>query len=674
MNSRTSAPSYLIVCFRFIGDVLVTTPLALSIKTANPDAVVDYLVFKGTEKALSKNPYIRNTITIPRDTTGLRTLLSLFKKYDVAIAANPSDRAVLSAAIAGKQAVGFTNGLKKEWWKSALLDRHNIIYDHIHVVSNMFVLLRMLGIEPVPRVVMGYDDSDMAFALGKMPFQRYIILHPYSMKAYKYWPAEKWARLASLIQEQTDCVPVFTRTPEPEGDEYLEQIRKCAPQGIEVFDSACSLNQLAAIIKGSAAFVGIDTAITHIAAAVEIPTVAIFGPTLTRYWAPWPNGCNNKSVFAAGKGVQRHNYVTVVQKNWECVPCNLESCAISTRGATECLVQLGEHEVLGALMGVLDQGKGVQEGSTRMNILLYHFGYRGDILVVGQNFTRELQVRYPEAAIDMMVRPGMAEARNFMGPLGLYRSILLGDKKDFHDVKRDYDLAFIIDEHIYPEGHLRSVFTHAGFDFRQHRLTLKTLEDDEQLARKIAAHYKRPLIATQDDMARKWPMEKVEKLWKRLSGVGSLIYIGPNQIFPGVDRHLSFMESAALLRQADIFVGIDSGLGHAAALVGTQTVLLLMAHPESWIAPTEYANPFIEDENAKHISIRPPQSEFCGHYLCLQPTSTGGIKRPSGNPLLVKCAWKKRFGIFKGTSCYNKISVDTFSEAVIGAMRKRKLL
>jgi ADP-heptose:LPS heptosyltransferase len=309
-----------------------------------------------------------------------------------------------------------------------------------------------------------------------------------------------------------------------------------------------------------------------------------------------------------------------------------------------------------------------------VNILLYHFGYRGDILVVGQNFTRELHVRYPNASIDLMVRPRMAEARDFMGPLGLYRSILLGEKKDYHAVRQDYDLAFIIDEHIYPEGHLRTVFTQAGFAFRQHRLTLTTLETDDQLARNIADRYKRPLIATQDDMARKWPAEKVEKLWERLSGAGSLIKIGPNKTFPGADHPLSFRESAALLRQADIFVGVDSGLGHVAALVGTQTVLLLMAHPENWISPTEYANPFIEDENAKHVSIRPPQSEFCGHYFCLQPTKTGGIKRPSGNPLLVKCPWKKRFGIFKGTSCFNKISVDTFYDAVIDAMKKRKLL
>ncbi len=78
----------------------------------------------------------------------------------------------LAAAIAGKRSVGLTNGLRKEWWKYLILDNHHVCYDRIHVVSNMLMLLRMLGIEPIPRVVMGYDDSDTAFAREYIPFQR----------------------------------------------------------------------------------------------------------------------------------------------------------------------------------------------------------------------------------------------------------------------------------------------------------------------------------------------------------------------------------------------------------------------------------------------------------------------------------------------------------------------
>lgn len=309
-----------------------------------------------------------------------------------------------------------------------------------------------------------------------------------------------------------------------------------------------------------------------------------------------------------------------------------------------------------------------------LRILLYHYGYRGDILVVGQNFTRELQQRFPSATIDLMLRPRMREAQDFLEPLALYRRFLFGEKRDFHAMKGRYERAYILDEHIYPEGHLRTIFTRAGFQFSQHPLTFVTGEETDKLAANIARHYRRPLIATQDDMARKWPKEKVDELWQRLSRVGSVLVVGPDRIFPGLDRPLTFRESAALLCQADIFVGIDSGIAHAAALVGTQTVLLMMAHPESWISPTEYANPFIPDDNAKHVSIRPPQNEFCGHYLCLRPTGDGGIFKPSGNPLHIKCVWKRRWGLFKGTSCLNRVPVDTFYDAVVNALRKRVLL
>jgi len=309
-----------------------------------------------------------------------------------------------------------------------------------------------------------------------------------------------------------------------------------------------------------------------------------------------------------------------------------------------------------------------------MKILLYHIGFRGDILVVGQNFSRELHLRYQQATIDLMLRPRMREAQDFLEPLALYRQFLFGEKADYLSLKGEYDLAFMIDEHIFPEGHLRTIFTHAGFQFRHHQLAIVTRENDDKLAYDIARHCRRPLIATQDDMARKWPQAKVEELRKRLSGIGSLLTVGPGQTFPGCERPLTFRESAALLREADIFVGIDSGIAHAAALVGTQTVLLPMAHPENWISPTDYANPFIADDNARHISVYPPREEFCGHYFCLRPAGSGGIARPSGNPLLVKCVWKKRWGIFKSTSCFNKISVDTFYNTVVETMQRRKLL
>jgi heptosyltransferase-3 len=350
-GTRTSsnARSYLIVCFRFLGDVLVTTPLALSIKTACPDAEIDYLVFEGTEKVLAKNPFIRDIITIPRGTSGAGTLLSLFKKYDIAIAAYPSDRSVVAAAIAGKRSIGLCNGFGNEWWKHIILDDYLVCNNQQHVVSNVLALAETAGMVPQPHMVMGFDANDVSFVRERLAGGPYVILHPYSRGAYKFWGAEKWGKLAGEIRSHLELRPIFTITPDHADREFLGRIAEASPAPIESFPEIFTLNQLAAAIKGSAAYIGIDTAATHIAAAVGAPTMALHGPTWTKYWAPWPNGCEVSSPFEANKGIQEYGNVTVVQKSWECVPCNDVTCRISSRDSMECLEELSVEEVFTAL-------------------------------------------------------------------------------------------------------------------------------------------------------------------------------------------------------------------------------------------------------------------------------------------------------------------------------------
>jgi heptosyltransferase-3 len=97
----------------------------------------------------------------------------------------------------------------------------------------------------------------------------------------------------------------------------------------------------------------VDTVVTHLAAAINAPTIALFGPTYTRYWAPWPYGCCEDSPFEPNRGVQRVANVTIVQQDWECVPCNRELCAVSDRGVMECMEQLSVTQVYDELAAVL---------------------------------------------------------------------------------------------------------------------------------------------------------------------------------------------------------------------------------------------------------------------------------------------------------------------------------
>jgi len=336
-SGKNRGATYLIVCFRYIGDVLMTTPLAASIKKAQPDAVIDYLVFEGTGGVLAKNPHVRHVFSVPGGKKNIGILASLFRKYDVAIGAYPSDRTAIAAGVCGKRSVGLTYGLAKEWWKNLLLSQRMLCDDHFHVVRNILSLLTPLNIPPISQVVMGYDSEDVDFACTIIPSSPFVVFHPYSRKGCKFWPADQWGKLAALVQNHSNCKVLFTRTPAASDGRYLDKILEAAPPDVEVLKQSCTLGQLAAVIKKSRGFVGIDTVVTHIAASLEIPTFALFGPSFTRYWGPWPQGADDKSPYAVNKGKQQCGCVTVIQKDWDCVPCNKESCRISTENRMECL-------------------------------------------------------------------------------------------------------------------------------------------------------------------------------------------------------------------------------------------------------------------------------------------------------------------------------------------------
>jgi heptosyltransferase-3 len=343
-------PSILIVALRYIGDVLVSTPLAASIKQAIPGARVEYLVFRGTESVLAKNPFVDRVHVIPPGSRNPLTALRLFRTFDIALATNPSDRNTIFAALAGKCSIGFTHHERHEWWKRLALNISVVYNDDRHVVQHILSLLDQLGIPKIPEVTIAYDRDDLAFVKERLPESNYVLLHPYSRGRNKYWPSEKWGALATLILQTSDYLPVFTVTNSPEDGELLAEILATAPEGCRFLPEPFNLNQLAAALSGCAAYIGIDTVVTHLAAAVGARTIALLGSTFTRFWAPWPNGCQEISPFRANKGVQRVGQVTVLQQDWPCVPCNKGTCSLPPGESIKCMEQIEPETVLEELL------------------------------------------------------------------------------------------------------------------------------------------------------------------------------------------------------------------------------------------------------------------------------------------------------------------------------------
>jgi heptosyltransferase-3 len=353
MKKHSSSPSFLIVSLRYIGDVLLSTPLALSIKEQLPEAQVDYLVFEGTDGILQKNPYVRSVLTIPSESKNILFYTSLWNRYDYAIGTNPSDRTAFYCACGGRQSVGFSYLAKKEWWKKLLLNKCNFYNDQIHIVPLILSQIEFLGVPPKPRVVVGYDDNDEKLMEAMLGKEDYILLHPYARKQYKYWPAASWAALADMIQSKLGIRTVFTVSPDHNDKGHMDAITASVSSDILRFPKSVSLSQLAAALKNSKAYIGVDTVVTHMAAALDVPMIALFGPSLVRHFGPWPNDYSGTTPYGHSGRVQRIGRITVVQKNWSCVPCNQEICSITNKDQMECMTAITAEEVLSELIGVM---------------------------------------------------------------------------------------------------------------------------------------------------------------------------------------------------------------------------------------------------------------------------------------------------------------------------------
>ena len=94
-----------------------------------------------------------------------------------------------------------------------------------------------------------------------------VVLHPFSGSARKNWPLASYVDLAKRLPLKTEwvCGP----------EEQLPDAMR--------FDN---LGELAAWIDGARLYIGNDSGITHLAAAVGVPTIAIFGPSSPDMWAP----------------------------------------------------------------------------------------------------------------------------------------------------------------------------------------------------------------------------------------------------------------------------------------------------------------------------------------------------------------------------------------------------
>lgn len=316
--------------------------------------MVDMLVFEGTQDVVSAYGDLRRVWTIPeRPSTAahLELLRSIRRRYDVALSVLAGDRPTFHAWVAGRYRVGALLPDSKSWWKRRLLHEW-VPFDNLqtHTVAMNLRLLAPLGITPLGTPVVSWSPEDEASVRRLLPgidgSRRLAVLHVSPKFVYKTWTVAGWIALGRWLTEQGLMV-VVTGVESPE-TAYCERIVQGLPGAVNLVDQV-ALPALGYLLGRAAVYIGTDTAVSHMAAAVGTPSVVLFGPSNPVKWGPWPKDFppTTQSPWCR-HGSQRQGNVFLLQGEGDCVPCLGEGCDRHIKSLSECLQQLPVHPVIQA--------------------------------------------------------------------------------------------------------------------------------------------------------------------------------------------------------------------------------------------------------------------------------------------------------------------------------------
>lgn len=126
------------------------------------------------------------------------------------------------------------------------------------------------------------SGADVLRALGIRADQPAVLCHPGSGSVHKCVQPETMAAVVRMLRE-CGLSPVLIGG--PADDQAVERIVRCGLRDVPVIQGR-TLSTVAGILAHTRLFVGHDSGLTHLAAAILVPTVAVFGPTDPRQWAP----------------------------------------------------------------------------------------------------------------------------------------------------------------------------------------------------------------------------------------------------------------------------------------------------------------------------------------------------------------------------------------------------
>ena len=331
----------LITRMKFIGDIILTTPVIRAVRHASPDAFIAYLGEARAVSLLEENPHLNEIIgfDFSRPTILEQARVALLlrrRKFDLVIDLFGNPRSALLTYLSGARIrVGLDRKGRGRLYTVRVADdgtARNAIEFHSQFPA-------AVGIPPLDArteiVLTEKERTDAGLMLRSLtgprdPSTPLIGIHPGATWPAKRWPADRFAKLADHLARELRAQVVVVAGP-GDGDAVRAMVSEATTRHVVL--PVLSLRRLAAVISLCNVFVGNDAGPMHMSVAVGTPTIGLFGPGEEQIWFP----------YSAADGHQ------ALRKDVPCHPCHLDFCNRKGEGFMECMKLLSENDVFQAV-------------------------------------------------------------------------------------------------------------------------------------------------------------------------------------------------------------------------------------------------------------------------------------------------------------------------------------
>lgn len=316
-----------------LGDIVHSLPFLCAVKKQFPGAEIDWVVAHGLHTFLEGHPMINQLWVIQKDRwkklSRLPSTFAEIRELKNALKARNYDVAIdLSGLLRSGIITWFSKARIKLGFKAAD-EGSPLFYTHkihgsmnIHAIDRYLEIAKFMGckINKIEYALPRYDPNPPI--LNELPSE-YVVMSPSAGKPANRWHAEKFGRVASKLSLPTIVIASNAET-------RIANLAVAHSDGKAIsIAGRTGLKDLIALIAKATFFVCNDTGPMHIAAALNIPVFAIFGPANPIRTGPYGT------------------FHTVIQKKMDCSPCYRKKPCTHFRW--RCMNDLSVDDVLNAI-------------------------------------------------------------------------------------------------------------------------------------------------------------------------------------------------------------------------------------------------------------------------------------------------------------------------------------